>query len=65
MDNIGLNGLMIQPGRDEQRLFITASKVVAPTVRDFHLKTGAAGGHTTQRVRLRVLDRETGRVAGK
>ncbi len=64
VDNIGLNGLMIQPGQDEQRLFITAAKIVEPTVRDFHLMTGADGGHTTQRVRLRVLAAgEGGRVA--
>ena len=55
VDNIGLNGLMIQPGRSEQRLFITASKITVPTVRDFHLVTNAGGGHTTQRARLRVV----------
>ncbi len=56
VDNIGLNGLMLQPEESEKRLFITASKVTAPGVRDFHLQTPAGGGHTTQRVRLRVLE---------
>lgn len=64
VDNIGLNGLMIQPGRSEQRLFITASKITEPTVRNFHLVTNAGGGHTTQRVRLRVLANE-GQVADR
>lgn len=63
VDNIGLNGLMIQPGRDEQRLFITASKIAAPTVREFHLVTGADGGHTTPTLRLRVVAKES-QVAG-
>lgn len=59
VDNIGLNGLMLQPEESEKRLFITASKVTAPGVRDFHLQTPAGGGHTTQRVRLRVLPKES------
>ncbi len=54
VDNIGLSGLMIHAGKDEQRLFITASKIAKPTVRDFHLSTNMDGGHTTQRARLRV-----------
>ena len=65
VDNIGLNGLMLQPEESEKRLFITASKITAPTVRDFHLLTPTGGGHTTQRVRLRVVAGERGRVAGK
>ncbi len=70
VDNIGLNGLMLQPEENEKRLFITASKITAPGVRDFYLMTPAGGGHTTQSVRLRVVeDTESGggsgRVAGK
>ena len=65
VDNIGLNGLMIQPGKNEQRLFITAAKIVEPMVREFHLVTAAGGGHTTQVVRLRVLPRETGVAASE
>lgn len=65
VDNIGLNGLMLQPEENEKRLFLTASKIAAPGVRDFHLVTPADGGHTTQRARLRVVAREGGRVAGK
>lgn len=64
VDNIGLNGLMLQPEESEKRLFITASKVTAPGVRDFHLQTPAGGGHTTQRVRLRVVE-DAGAIAGK
>ncbi|MBU6178529.1 MAG: hypothetical protein KGR69_02640 [Verrucomicrobia bacterium] len=63
VDNIGLNGLMLQPEENEKRLFITASKIVRPMVRDFHLVTPAGGGHTTQRVRLRIV--ENGGVAGR
>lgn len=62
VDNIGLNGLMLQPEEDEKRLFITASKIVAAGVRDFYLMTPAAGGHTTQSVRLRIVADE-GKVA--
>lgn len=65
VDNIGLNGLLLQPEENEKRLFLTASGITAPTVRDFHLATPAGGGHTTQRARLRVVAREGGRVAGK
>lgn len=63
VDNIGLSGLMIQEGKSEQKLFITASKVAAETVRDFHLVTSADGGHGTPSVRLRVT--AGGTVAGK
>ena len=66
VDNIGLNGLMLQPEENEKRLFITASKITAPGVRDFYLMTPAGGGHTTQSVRLRVVeDTESGGVAGR
>lgn len=58
VDNIGLNGLMLQPEDNEKRLFITASKIVRPMVRDFHLVTPAGGGHTTQRVRLRIVEND-------
>jgi hypothetical protein len=56
--------LMLQPEENEKRLFITASKITVPGVRDFYLMTPAGGGHTTERVRLRVIE-ESGRVAGK
>jgi len=54
VDNIGLSGLMIQEGKNEQRLFITAAKIVPETTREFHLVTPADGGHGSQTVRLRV-----------
>ena len=63
VDNIGLNGLMIQPGKSEQRLFITASPIVPETTREFHLVTAVDGGHGTQTVRLRVVKGDA--VAGK
>jgi hypothetical protein len=49
---------MLQPEDNEKRLFITASKIVRPMVRDFHLVTPAGGGHTTQRVRLRIVEND-------
>ena len=55
VDNIGLNGLMIPEDRNEQKFFITASKVASETVREFHLETTADGGHGTKVVRLRVV----------
>ena len=58
-------GLMLQPEENEKRLFITASKITAPGVRDFYLMTPAGGGHTTQSVRLRVVeDTESRQVGG-
>lgn len=63
VDNIGLNGLMIQEGQNEQRLFITAAKIVPETTREFHLVTTVDGGHGTQTVRLRVVHGD--QVAGK
>lgn len=62
VDNIGLNGLMLQPEENEKRLFITASKIAAAGVRDFYLMTPAGGGHTTQSARLRIVADE-GKVA--
>jgi WD40 repeat protein/mono/diheme cytochrome c family protein len=55
VDNIGLNGLMIQEGRNEQRLFITAARIVPETTREFHLITTVDGGHGTLTARLRVV----------
>lgn len=63
VDNIGLNGLMIQEGQNEQRLFITAAKIVPETTREFHLVTNVDGGHGTRTVRLRVVHGD--QVAGK
>jgi dipeptidyl aminopeptidase/acylaminoacyl peptidase/mono/diheme cytochrome c family protein len=55
VDNIGLSGLMIQDGQTEQRVFITASKIVPEMSREFHLVTTVDGGHGTPSVRLRVV----------
>jgi len=55
VDNIGLSGLMIPEGKDEQRFFITAADWVPETVREFHLRTTTAPNEGTQTVRLRVV----------
>ncbi len=55
VDNIGLNGLMIQEGRSEQRVFITSAKIVPETTRLFHLVTTVEGGHGTPPARIRVV----------
>ena len=55
VDNIGLSGLRILADKSEQQVFITASKVVEETVRNFHLVTPEAGGHSTKPVRLRII----------
>lgn len=58
VDNIGLNGLMIQEGQSEQRVFLTASKIVPAMTRAFHLITPVDGGHGTPPVRLRIVPTE-------
>ena len=55
IDNIGLNGLMIPEGKDEQRLFISAAEWVPEMVREFHLRTTTAPKEGTQTVRLRIV----------
>ncbi len=54
IDNIGLNGLMIPEGADEQRFFITAADWVPESTRTFHLRTPADGGRATQPIILHV-----------
>jgi len=54
VDNIGLNGLMIPVGKNEQRFSITAAKWVPNTVREFHIRTTADDKQTSQTVRIRV-----------
>lgn len=56
VDNIGLNGLMIPPGKNEQRFFITADDWVPGTERLFHLRTNEAGKQATKPVRIRVVE---------
>lgn len=58
IDNIGLNGLMIPEGKDEQRFFISAADWVPGTVREFHLRTTTAPKEGTQTVRLRVVKKD-------
>ncbi|MDF1755778.1 MAG: hypothetical protein P1U89_23515 [Verrucomicrobiales bacterium] len=56
VDNIGLSGLMIPPGKTEQRFWITAAKWVPGTERLFHLRAREDGGHTTKPVRIKVVN---------
>jgi WD40 repeat protein len=44
VDNIGLNGLMILKGADQQQFFITAAPISATGRRMFHLKAEVDGG---------------------
>ena len=55
VDNIGLNGLLIVEGQTERDFFITASKIVPPGTRLFHLRATADGGQASAPVRIRVL----------
>lgn len=54
VDNIGLNGLMILKGADEQRFFITAAPTAAPGVRLFHLVAEDDGGVASRPIELEV-----------
>ena len=56
VDNIGLNGLMMLEGQSEREFQITASPIAELGPREFHLKTGAAGGAISQRVVIEVLE---------
>ncbi len=62
VDNIGLNGLMIPIGKSEQRFFLTASEIIEPTTRLFHLRSTSEGNEGSKPVRLRVVKRD-GEVA--
>ncbi|MEZ6044357.1 MAG: c-type cytochrome domain-containing protein [Planctomycetaceae bacterium] len=55
VDNIGLNGLMIPEGLNEQVFYITASKWVPAQSRLFHLKSNREEGLTTVPIRLHVV----------
>ncbi|MAS94955.1 MAG: hypothetical protein CMO55_17295 [Verrucomicrobiales bacterium] len=63
VDNIGLNGLMIPEGKDEQRFFLTAADWVPETEREFFLRTAEDGKQATIPVRLRVVAKDN--LAGK
>lgn len=54
VDNIGLNGLMILAGRNEQTFFITAEAWVKPQERLFHLRANDVDGLVTLPVLLRI-----------
>ncbi len=55
VDNIGLSGLMIPEGLDEQRFWITAAKWVPEMEWTFYLRASEDGGHTTVPTRIRVI----------
>ncbi len=57
VDNIGLNGLLITDENTERESFITCDPAAKPQSRLFHLRTTAAGGQTTQPVRIHVLEK--------
>lgn len=54
VDNIGLNGLMVLKGANEQQFFITASPIAAPGVRLFHLVAEVDGGVASRPIELEV-----------
>ncbi|MEM7603559.1 MAG: hypothetical protein AAF357_19370, partial [Verrucomicrobiota bacterium] len=54
VDNIGLNGLMIPEGKNEQEFFLTAAPWVEEMDRLFHLRGTQDDGQATQPVRLKV-----------
>jgi hypothetical protein len=54
VDNIGLNGLMIPEGQQEQRFFLTAADWIPASTRNLHLRTSAAGHHATRPILLHV-----------
>ncbi|MFM7293067.1 MAG: WD40 repeat domain-containing protein [Planctomycetia bacterium] len=58
VDNIGLNGLLIEEGRHEREFFITAAPKAPPGRRLFHLRTAADGGQTSPPAVLNVLPAE-------
>ncbi|WP_166828348.1 c-type cytochrome domain-containing protein [Thalassoroseus pseudoceratinae] len=47
VDNIGLNGLLIMPEKNERVFFITASPITREGTRTFHLNTGSGGGQAS------------------
>lgn len=58
VDNIGLNGLMIPAGKNEQRFFLTAEKWVKPQERLFHLRANNVDGEVTLPILLRIVDQQ-------
>lgn len=65
VDNIGLNGLMIPEGKEDQTFFLTAAPWVPETVREFHLRATTKPNPATQTVRLRVLARDSANLASQ
>lgn len=54
VDNVGLSGLLVLPGADEQIFFLTADPVAAPGERTIFLKTNQDKGTTSLPVTVRV-----------
>jgi WD40 repeat protein len=57
IDNLGLNGLLIEEGKSERDFFITAAPKTAPGRRLFHLRAGPDGGQASLPAVLNVLPR--------
>lgn len=55
VDNIGLNGLLVEQGETDRRFFITADPITRPQTRLFHLKAEIDGDVTSLPVRLNVI----------
>jgi hypothetical protein len=55
IDNLGLNGLLIEEGKSERDFFITAAPKTAPGRRLFHLRAGPDGGQASLPAVLVVL----------
>lgn len=60
VDNIGLSGLLILQGTNEQQFFITAAPTAALGPRLFHLKASIDGGVTSAPVQLEVVSLAAG-----
>ena len=63
VDNIGLNGLLIVEGQTEREFFVTASKIVRPCRRLFHLRARVDDGQASKPVIVNVLPSNAADVA--
>ena len=54
VDNIGLNGLLIPAGQNQQDMFLTAAPWLEPQERLFHLRAFIEGNPTTLPILLRI-----------
>ena len=59
VDNIGLNGILIPAGQDQQTVFLTAASWVPETDRLFFAVTQGIGGQASLPVWLRIRNHES------